>query len=198
MRARCRSGSPRLEKRDNQNKARSKRNGDWPSDFAPQHAASRYQSGGFGVARRWCFGSLPDRSLSSAARCRHGARLGDRYLHRGNKRKPDCRQRCSGSSVTPEGILEPCPARTVPSGNRAVARLWRAGRQLAHGSRGHPRLFQAQSICLRWSPHTVGHRFGCVLLHRTSRADIERAGGFHAGRAPRHRPDGGGCECADR
>src|SRR6201981_1531005 len=31
-----------------------------------------------------------------------------------DQRKPDCRQRRSGSPVTPERILEPCPARTAP------------------------------------------------------------------------------------
>ena len=63
---------------------------------------------------------------------------------------------------------------------------------------GIPGFFKPNPICLRWSPHTVGRRFGCVLLHGTSRADIERAGGFHAGQAPRRPPDGRGCECADR
>ena len=73
------------------------------------------------------------------------------------------------NTVTLEGILEPCPARTVPSDNCATARVRRADRQLTHGCGGHSRLFQAQSICLRWSRHTAGRRFGCVLLHGTSR-----------------------------
>ncbi len=70
-------------------------------------------------------------------------------LHRSNQRKPDCRQRRSAWPVTPVRILEPGPARTIPSGNRAIAVVWRAGRKLAHGCCGHSRLFQTQSICLR-------------------------------------------------
>jgi hypothetical protein len=44
-------------------------------------------------------GAYQTRRLSGAARCRHRAGLGDRYLHRSNKRKPDCRQRCFSSPI---------------------------------------------------------------------------------------------------